>query len=171
VSTPDREMAQPRVLEATLRKVTEGLAKELACPTQYAPDWSGFEWTVARAVAAMHGVSPLLSRTLRWQGPAGWVQSLAEQRAHTAKRRARIDGLLRLIDQAAREAGVAVVPLKGAALHGYIRIRSSSTAAARIEHLSIQGVSHDASAVTRGRVDGVQGHATPAAARHSSCPC
>jgi hypothetical protein len=108
---------QPKALQATLRKITETLAKELACPTELAPDWSEFEWIVARAVAAMHGVSPLLSRALRWQGPAGWTGFLEEQRAHTAKRHVRIDDLLLRLDVRAREAGVAAVALKGAALH------------------------------------------------------
>jgi Uncharacterised nucleotidyltransferase len=113
----DREILQPAVLEGTLRKITEDLAKELACPTQVAPDWSEFEWIIARAVAAMHGVSPLLSRALRWRGPAGWAGFLEEQRAHTAKRYVRIDDLLLRLDQRAREAGVAAVALKGVALH------------------------------------------------------
>jgi hypothetical protein len=117
MSTADREMPQPIALEATLRKITEGLAGELACPTQLAPDWSDFEWVIARAVAAMHGVSPLLARTVRWQGPAGWMQFLREQRAHTAKRHARIEELLRRIDQGACAAGVAATALKGVALH------------------------------------------------------
>jgi Uncharacterised nucleotidyltransferase len=112
-----RELPQPAALEGILRKITEGLARELACPTQVAPDWSEFEWIVARAVAAMHGVSPLLSRALRWQGPARWSGFLEEQRVHTAKRHARIDDLLLCLDQRAREAGVAAVALKGAALH------------------------------------------------------
>jgi hypothetical protein len=112
-----REIPQLPALEATLRKITEGLAKELACPTQFAPDWSDVEWTIARAVAAMHGVSPLLSRALRWQGPASWSQFLDEQRAHTAKRHNRICELLRVIDQRTREAGVPAVALKGVALH------------------------------------------------------
>jgi Uncharacterised nucleotidyltransferase len=112
-----RELPQPAALEGILRKITERLARELACPTQIAPDWSEFEWIVARAVAAMHGVSPLLSRALRWQGPAGWSGFLEEQRVHTAKRHARIDDLLLRLDQRAREAGVAAVALKGAALH------------------------------------------------------
>jgi hypothetical protein len=111
------EIPQPIVLEATLRKITESLARELACPTHLAPDWSDFEWMIARAVAAIHGVSPLLARTLRWQGPAVWVQFLREQRAHTAKRHARIEELLRRIDQRVREAGVAATALKGVALH------------------------------------------------------
>ena len=117
MATLDHEIPQPPALEASLRKITEGLANELACPTDFAPDWSDFEWTVARAVAAMHGVSPLLSRALRWRGPVGWAQFLEEQRVHTAKRHVRIDELLLLIDQRAKTAGVAAVALKGAALH------------------------------------------------------
>jgi len=115
--TLDREIPQPPALAATLRKITEGLARELACPADLAPDWSGYEWRVARAVAAMHGVSPLLSRTLRWQGPAGWMQFLEQQRTHTANRHVRIAELLCLIDQKAQKAGVAAIALKGAALH------------------------------------------------------
>src|SRR6202166_575661 len=101
----NREMPQPVPLDAALRKTTEGLANEMACPTQVAPDWSEFEWIVARAVAAMHGISPLLARALRWQGPAGWRGFLEEQRAHTAKRHVRIDELLLHLDQRARDAG------------------------------------------------------------------
>src|SRR5580658_5351572 len=115
--SPDQAIPHSRALERTLRKITEGLAKELACPTEHAPDWSDFEWIVARAVAAMHGVSPLLSRTLRWRGPAGWTEFLDQQRTHTAMRHARIGALLRRIDAGTREAGVPAVALKGAALH------------------------------------------------------
>src|SRR5258706_10601235 len=107
----------PTAFQGTLRKVTETLAGELACPTQRAPDWSDFEWNIARAVAAMHGVSPLLSTTLRWQGPAGWTTFLEEQRIHTATRHIRIAELLRHIDERGRATGIAVVALKGAALH------------------------------------------------------
>jgi len=108
---------KPKVLQATLRKLTEALAHELARPTQAAPEWSDVEWTLARAVAAMHGVSPLLSRILRWQGPAGWKQFLDEQRAHTAKRHRRICDLLSILDRRTRAHGVPAVPLKGVALH------------------------------------------------------
>jgi hypothetical protein len=104
-------------LQASLRKVTETLAEELARPTEIAPDWSEVEWNVARAVAVMHGVSPLLSRALRWRGPPGWVKFLEEQSAHTVRRHGRIAELLRRIDQRAREEGVAAIALKGAALH------------------------------------------------------
>jgi hypothetical protein len=107
----------PRFLPTTLRKITETLAGELSGPTRVAPDWSEFEWIIARAVAAMHGVSPLLSRTLQWDGPRGWAQFLGEQRGHTAQRYARITDFLQLIDRRTREAGVAAVALKGAALH------------------------------------------------------
>ena len=103
MTIPDREIPEPVALDRTLRKITEVLAKELACPTQVAPNWSELEWLVARAVAAMHGVSPLLSRALRWQGPAGWTGFLEEQRAHTAKRHVRIADLLLRLDQRAGE--------------------------------------------------------------------
>jgi hypothetical protein len=115
----EREIPEPVALDRTLRKITEVLARELACPMQAAPDWSEFEWIMARAVAAMHGVSPLLSHALRWQGPAGWRGFLEEQRAHTVKRHGRIDELLLRLDQQAREAGVAAVALKGVALHTF----------------------------------------------------
>jgi hypothetical protein len=121
MNAPDREekaVGLPlRALPAALRKTTERLAGELACPSRIAPDWSDFEWLIARAVAAMHGVSPLLSRVLRWDGPAGWVKFLGEQRAHTASRHQRIRELLLALDQRARDDGIAVLSLKGAALH------------------------------------------------------
>jgi Uncharacterised nucleotidyltransferase len=107
----------PAALHPTLCEVTERLARELADPTSCAPDWSDYEWTMARAVAAVHGISPLLSRSLQWQGPSAWRRFLEEQRAHTAVRHLRIQALLGSIDQKAREAGVAVTALKGAALH------------------------------------------------------
>jgi hypothetical protein len=106
-----------KILQAMLRKITERFARELADPARLAPQWSEFEWIVARAVAAMHGVSPLLSRTLRWQGPVGWAEFLEEQRAHTTQRHTRIADLLQRLDRGAREAGVAAIALKGASLH------------------------------------------------------
>lgn len=107
----------PRIVQEALRTTTERLAHELAQPTDRAPDWSDFQWRVARAVAAMHGVSPLLSGTLRWQGPAGWTEFLRGQKAHTAARHPRIVELLRVIDARARDEGIALVALKGAELH------------------------------------------------------
>lgn len=100
-----------------MTRTTEALATELGRPGTKAPDWSEAEWAVARAVAAIHGVSPLLARTLRWQGPESWSRFLEAQTAHTARRFLRIQPLLQVIDGRAREAGIPVVPLKGAALH------------------------------------------------------
>lgn len=105
-----------RTLEAALRKTTEALARELGSPTMQSPDWSDFEWRIAQAVAALQGVSSLLGRELRWQGPALWQQFLAEQEEHTIRRQRLIEQLLTGIDSGAQRAGIAVVALKGAAL-------------------------------------------------------
>jgi hypothetical protein len=111
-------MRSPSQLEQALREVTERLAAELGTPTLPAPVWSAMQWRVARAVAAMHGVSPLLAHCSNWQGPAEWSRFLADQRRHTARRHVRICGLLRRIDAGARAGGFAVMALKGSALHG-----------------------------------------------------
>jgi len=105
------------VLQTALRKTTETLAGELASPLGAPPDWSGFEWLMARVVAAIHGISPLLADTLRWQGPPEWQQFLRDQVMQTAGRHSRIAELLQLVDLRARDAGIAVVALKGAELH------------------------------------------------------
>jgi hypothetical protein len=107
----------PAELHRALGGITERLALELASPSPTAPDWSDYEWTIARAVAAMHGISPLLSRSLLWRGPQAWATFLDEQRSHTQSRHWRIQELLQSIHQQARETGVAATALKGAALH------------------------------------------------------
>ncbi len=118
VALPTPDALPPlKAVQAALHKTTERLASELARPTTVAPDWSESEWLIARAAASMHGASSLLSRTLRWQGPTGWAQFLNEQKAHTAYRHARIQQMLALLDTRAREAGIAIVALKGAALY------------------------------------------------------
>jgi hypothetical protein len=106
-----------RSLQLALRNTTEVLASELAHPTETVPEWSAAEWAIARAVAAIHGVSPLLAETLRWSGPAAWMGFLAEQRSRTAERFGRIRELLYRVGSDAQRAGIALVPLKGAALH------------------------------------------------------
>ena len=106
-----------KALQLALHKTTEVLANELERPTAIAPEWSPTEWSVARAVASIHGVSPLLASALRWRGPADWTRFLAQQKAHTATRFCRIQQLLQLIDGGARREGIALVALKGAALH------------------------------------------------------
>jgi hypothetical protein len=104
-------------IQAALRKTTEVLACELAKPGDTAPDWSPSEWLFARAVATLHGISPLLSRSIRWQGTPGWNRFLSEQRTHTEARYQGIQDLLAVLDSTARRAGIALVALKGAALH------------------------------------------------------
>src|SRR3546814_1946492 len=105
-----------KTVEAGLHRATEALAMELAHPGQATPDWDSLHWRLASAAAAAHGVSPLLSGRCRWQYPP-WQRFLHEQHAHVEHRQRRIVTLLERIDADARAAGLAVVPLKGVALH------------------------------------------------------
>lgn len=109
--------ATPVVVADALRKTTEALARELAQPTAEKPAWTATEWRIARAVAAIHGVSSLLRDALKWRGPDRWQQFLDDQQHQIHGRHLRIEPLLRNIDRLARRHGVAVTPLKGAALH------------------------------------------------------
>jgi hypothetical protein len=102
---------------AVLAEVTETLACELTSATHQPPPWADLEWRIARAVAAMQGVSSLLSASLLWEAPMNWRRFLREQRDHTARRHLRIVNLLERIDTQARLEGVALVALKGAALY------------------------------------------------------
>lgn len=112
-------MREPTIaqISAALRKTTETLAAELAAPTATEPRFTRFEWRIARAVAAMHGVSSLLFARLQWGGPDGWRRFLQEQRLQSAARHEKIKGLVDAIDAQARLFCVPVVVLKGAALH------------------------------------------------------
>ena len=102
---------------AALRIATELLARELTVGTEQPPAWDDFDWRIAKAVATMQGIAPLLEGGSRWSVPAGWCQFLRDQRNHVAARQFRIAQLMREIDLAARDADVALLPLKGAALH------------------------------------------------------
>jgi Uncharacterised nucleotidyltransferase len=104
-------------LRGTLRKITERLAGELAHPSLMAPDWSPIEWRLAPAVAVIHCISPLLAGLLAWEGPAPWKDFLVNQKVHVAARHRRMQDLLDQIDACCREAGIAAIALKGAALH------------------------------------------------------
>jgi len=104
-------------LNAALRRTTEALARELACPSVATPDWNDFEWRIAQAVAAMQGVSSLLADRLRWLGPQSWRRFLDEQKQQTIGRQRLIAQLLAGIAAGARREGIAIVALKGAALH------------------------------------------------------
>jgi hypothetical protein len=103
-------------LHANLARVTESLARCLAQPCAGAPNWSATEWAIAPAVAAIHGVAALLAGPV-WPGPPWWQQFLREQRAHTAQRLLRLQQLQAQLADDARTTGLALVPLKGAALH------------------------------------------------------
>jgi Uncharacterised nucleotidyltransferase len=117
MSTAAAIIPAPRIVQEVLRATTERLAHELGSPTDITPSWSEFEWRTARAAVAIHGVGPLLARTLRWRGPPGWNDFLQDQRAQTEKRYRRIEALAKLIGRHAGEAGIPMVALKGAALH------------------------------------------------------
>jgi hypothetical protein len=104
-------------VQSALRKATETFASELAAPGSAAPDWNPFEWTMAKAAAVLHGVTPLMAGTLRWSGPPDWQQFVAEQRRHTAARQQRIYTLLAQLDAMARQARIPFIALKGSALH------------------------------------------------------
>lgn len=107
-----------KTVKEGLRRTTEALAVELALarPGGATPPWSELEWRLAAAAAAAHGVAPLLCRCSTWQHPP-WRQFLESQREHVEQRYRRIAALLKRIDTDARAGGLAIVPLKGAALH------------------------------------------------------
>ncbi|EIL97248.1 MULTISPECIES: nucleotidyltransferase family protein [Rhodanobacter] len=105
-----------KVVRAGLRRTTEALAAELARPGGATPPWSALEWQLAAVAATVHGVSPLLCRRCAWQHPS-WRSFLADQRAHVEHRHRRIATLLQRIDAGARARGIALVALKGSALH------------------------------------------------------
>jgi putative nucleotidyltransferase-like protein len=131
---------------AALRRTTEVLARELVVPTREPPRWTEFEWRIARAASAMHGVSALLHGRLRWQGPDQWWRFLSAQRDQSVGRHRQIARLLQEIDAQGRTAGVALVPLKGAALHALGLYAAGERPMGDIDLLVRQG---DAAAVSR----------------------
>jgi hypothetical protein len=105
-----------RIVRHGLRRTTEVLAAELAGPGGATPAWSELEWRLATAAAVAHGVSPLLYRCCAWKNPS-WRRFLESQHEHVELRHRRIAALLQRIDADARAVGLALVPLKGSALH------------------------------------------------------
>jgi hypothetical protein len=110
-------LPSPALIELGLSAATERFAAELVEPQLDAPAWTDFEWQMARAAAVLHGVTPLLATTLRWSGPAGWQAFVQEQHRQTLLRYHRIALVLKNIDDRAQAQGLAIVALKGAALH------------------------------------------------------
>jgi hypothetical protein len=106
-----------KTVERLLLETTERVAAECGQPTRATPQWGGSHWRIAQAVAAMHGVSPLLSRRLLWRGPHAWQQFLGEQWQHTFARQQALSGLIACLDARARDVGIPITALKGAALH------------------------------------------------------
>ena len=104
-------------IASALGEVTEVLAREISFSSDEPPHWSEFEWRIARAVAAMQGVSSLLAVGIRWKEPANWLRFLERQRNQTLGRHLRIMELLEEIDKSAHCAGIPFIALKGLALH------------------------------------------------------
>ncbi|RUL70904.1 nucleotidyltransferase family protein [Dyella choica] len=105
-----------KIVKDGLCRTTETLAAELARPGGDAPEWNELEWRLACAAAAAHGISPMLWRSSPWQNLA-WRRFLEDQYRHVEQRHQRITALLGRIDAEARSAGIAMVALKGSALH------------------------------------------------------
>lgn len=120
-------------IEAAVRMATERFARELTSPSSQAPAWSEFQWTMARAAAVMHGVTPLL--TAAWQAPDHWSQFVTQQQQDTAVRQRRLRRALALIDVQARQAALPFMALKGSALHALGLYRSGQRPMADIDLL------------------------------------
>ena len=107
----------PKALQCALYRTTERLAAELASPAAATPVWTKVEWRMARAVAMIHGIAPLLAVRLRWEGPDDWTLFLREEQAREHQRYLQIRELLQRIDEVLRSAMVSAIALKGAALY------------------------------------------------------
>jgi hypothetical protein len=103
-------------LAAGLRQITESLAAEIETPTAVAPPWSEFQWGIARAVVAIHGIAGLLSRGLRWAEP-GWRHFLQSEVSETREQFRHIAAALEELHALSQNSGIPVVALKGLALH------------------------------------------------------
>jgi len=109
--------SETQAIQAALRTTTETLAAALAQRTTPTPRWSDYEWRIAKAAAAIHGVAPALCGISSWQSPSDWQQFLQDQKQHTLTRHARIEELLALLHKRSSAAGIALLPMKGPALY------------------------------------------------------
>jgi hypothetical protein len=155
--------------ERALRVTTARIVQELTQPMPVAPSWNDFEWDVARAVAAMQGVSALLERQLVWRGPARWQEFLRDQREQGLKRDARVGALLAAIDESTRRENIPVVALKGSALRAYRVYQAGDRPMSDIDLLARAA---DFPAVSRalGTVGFTQAYTTRRHAVFSDCP-
>jgi hypothetical protein len=103
-------------IQRALRNVTERLTFQVDYPGAPRPRWTQLEWRLAPAVAAMHGVSPLLASAALQAGPPDWLEFLEAQREMALIRHRRLMELLDSVAQRARRDGIPIVALKGAAL-------------------------------------------------------
>ena len=139
-----------KTVRAGLHRTTEAIATELARPGGPTPAWDDLEWRLAMAAAAAHGVSPLLWRHSRWIHPR-WRQFLESQHQHVAIRHARIAARLARLDARAHAAGLAMTPLKGAALHAFECYAPGERPMADIDLL----VEEDALGAASGLIEGI----------------
>lgn len=138
-----------KTVKAGLHRATEALAAELARPGGATPAWDGFQWRLACAAAAAHGVSPMLAGSCRWQH-APWQRFLHEQRAHVEHRQRRIAELLQRIDADARAAGLPLMALKGSALHAMGLYAPGERPMADIDLLVAEGDAASAASMLQG---------------------
>jgi hypothetical protein len=103
-------------LAAGLRQITEALAAEIETPTAAAPPWSEFQWGIARAVIAIHGIAGLLLRALRWAEP-DWRHFLQSEVSDTREHHRHISAAIEELHALSQKSGIPVVVLKGSALH------------------------------------------------------
>lgn len=110
------EMPPFKQAAAILRRTTERLAREVVDPSTEAPNWSDLEWAIARASAAMQGISTLLANRVPWSGPPIWQSFLTEQKEQSLLCFAKAGSLIDRIDDALRRSGIPAVALKGSAI-------------------------------------------------------
>jgi len=104
------------VVARALRTTTDRLAGEIRAPSDVPPDWSRFEWQMARAAATMQGCAGLLAAADHWRGADEWREFLAGQYGQIAAIQDNARQLLGRIDEVTRLAGIPCVALKGSAL-------------------------------------------------------
>ncbi len=110
-------MSNLGLIAESLEKVTETLALQLGGGGKLTPDWSEFDWKIAQAAVALHGIGPTLALNLHWHAPPFWKAFLARQRDHNQVRHQRIQALTGSLLDAFKDAGIQVLLLKGAALY------------------------------------------------------